>query len=312
MTNNPLGSLDALDGITLSELQHEAAFLTRKDRKYLLPLDAAETLLSCIDPAARVLEIDGLRHFHYRTPYFDDARHTAYLGAARRRPNRFKVRVRLYEESGDCLLEAKVRDARGRTVKHRTVHEPDRLHDLTQADREWLATLPQIGAVANDVEHCLTTRYLRTTLVLPRGEGRVTIDQDLVFTSRTGETGSLPGLLIVETKGAGGPTSVDRLFWRAGIRPVSISKFASGLSLLSPDLPANRWHRLRGQLASETVYSRPAATGPTSSRASAGAKSEIDASVMGSSTNWTWSIPIAASLRSSAASVSGSPGIGAI
>jgi hypothetical protein len=243
-----LAWLAALPPISLAELQAEAAFLTRWDRKYLVPVEAAGAVLAGIDPAVRVLEIDGRRSFGYLTPYFDDGAYAAYLRAARRRPNRFKVRTRLYTDSGVCRLEVKVRDARGRTVKHRIEHDaaPERLAD---AERAWLGGFPQVAPYADRLRHCLTTRYRRTTLVLPDGAGRVTIDRDLVFALPSGEARALPRHLVIETKGAGGPTAVDRLLWRHGFRPVSMSKFAAGLSLLVPELPANRWHRLRERLA---------------------------------------------------------------
>ena len=244
-----LERLDALPPISLAELQAEAAFLTRRDRKYLVPVDAAGAVLAGIDPAVRGLEIDGRRIFGYLTPYFDDGAYSAYLRAARRRPNRFKVRTRLYTDSGICHLEVKVRDARGRTVKHRIEHDPASPERLADAERAWLGAFPHVAPYADRLRHCMTTRYQRTTLVLPQGAGRVTIDRDLIFALPSGESYALPCHLVIETKGPGGPTSVDRLLWRHGFRPVSMSKFAAGLSLLVPELPANRWHRLRNQLA---------------------------------------------------------------
>ncbi len=250
MTNTivALERLDALLPISLTDLQAEAAFLTRRDRKYLVPVDSAGTLLAGLDPASRVLEIDGQRSFGYLTPYFDDHAYSAYLRAAHRRPNRFKVRNRLYTDSGICQLEVKVRDARGRTLKHRIEHDGASPEHLADAERAWLSTFPQVAPYADRLRHCLTTRYQRTTLVLPDGAGHVTIDRDLVFTLPSGELCALPRQLVIETKGAGRPTAVDRLLWRHGFRPVAISKFACGLILLVSELPANRWHRLRTRL----------------------------------------------------------------
>jgi hypothetical protein len=190
-----LEPLAQLSAISLEDLQAEAAFLTRRDRKYLVPNQAAESLLAGIDPETRVLEIDGQRCFGYLSPYFDDDAYSAYLSAARRRPQRFKVRTRLYTDSGLCLLEVKVRDARGHTVKHRIEHEADSPECIERAEREWLKDFPQVARYANGLRHCLTTRYRRTTLVLPNGSGRVTIDRDLVFALPHGEMRSLPGYL---------------------------------------------------------------------------------------------------------------------
>jgi hypothetical protein len=197
-----------------------------------------------------VLEIEGRRSFEYVTPYFDTRGYAAYLGAMRRRPNRFKVRARLYVDSGLCLLEVKLLDARGRTVKHRMLHDADRLTNPTASEREWLRGFPQVAPHTDGLRHCMTTRYHRVTLALPDGAGRVTLDRDLAFSRPDGKVKTLPQYLVVETKGPGGPTSVDRLLWRNGFRPVSISKFACGMSLLHPELPANRWHRLRDRLES--------------------------------------------------------------
>lgn len=244
-----MGPINLLPPISLAELQADAAFLTRRDRKYLVPVDAAGALLAGLDPVTRVLEIEGRRRFGYLTPYFDDGDYSAYLRAAHRRPNRFKVRTRLYVDSALCLLELKVRDSRGRTVKHRIQHEADSLESLVESERDWLTAFPQVGPYADGLRHCLTTRYHRVTLVLPGGAGRVTIDDDLVFELPSGEACFLGQFLVIETKGNGGPTSFDRLLWRHGYRPASMSKFACGLSLLVPELPANRWHRLRSRLA---------------------------------------------------------------
>jgi hypothetical protein len=253
--------LSHLASISLSELQTEAEFLTRADKKYLLPVEIAAQAILAAETGTRVLEIDGRHDFTYVSPYFDDARSTAYLSGARRRAGRFKVRTRLYRDSGLCMLELKVRDARGRTVKYRTSHDADALEFLREVDRDWLRTFSQVAPYADDLRHCMTTRYVRTTLALPDDRGRITIDRDLIFEIPNGDRRRLPGLVVIETKGPGKPTSFDRLLWRYGIRPQPMSKFNVGLSLLTPSLPANRWHRVRTRLdaiADRTPASPPA------------------------------------------------------
>ena len=243
------GVLESLPSISLADLQDEAAYLTRKDRKYVLPASDVETMLDGIADEMRVLEIDGQRLFGYRTPYFDDHELTAYFKALGRRPSRFKVRTRLYEDSGLRLLEVKLRDGRGRTVKHRREHEAACLERLSEDECAWLGEFPEVADHAERLRHCLTTFYRRTTLMLPGGAGRITIDRDLMFCLPDGQGVALPTLAIVETKGPGKATVVDRRLWRCGHRPTSISKFTMGLGLLTPDLRANRWHRLRNQLS---------------------------------------------------------------
>ena len=55
------------------------------------------------------------------------------------------------------------------------------------------------------------------------------------------------GLVVVETKSGQSPSIADRYLWRAGIRPSKISKYATGLAALNPQLPANKWQRTIGQ-----------------------------------------------------------------
>lgn len=253
MIASPLATWPA---VTLPELQAEAAFLTRRDRKYLVPAATLDHILEAVAAPPGVLEIAGLRSFTYTTTYFDDQERAAYFRALRKRPDRFKVRTRLYEESGIRLLEIKLRNARGWTVKERISHTGAALDTLTANERSWLGAFSQVGGRARHLQPCLTTRYRRSTLLLPGGEGRVTIDRDLTVITPDGAGLTIPGLVIVETKSGQPATAIDRLLWRSGIRPQSISKFTIGLALLEPTLPANRWHRVRTRLAAIAVPHR--------------------------------------------------------
>jgi hypothetical protein len=237
----------SLPGISLQELRDEAAFLTRKDRKYIVGTNELVELLRVVESGTRALEISGVRTFSYATQYFDDA-HTAYFRALRRRPDRFKVRTRFYEDSGECQLEVKLIDGRGRTVKSRMEHGGGTLDELSAADRAWLRSFAAVRPVALRLSPSVATHYRRSTLVFPGGTGRMTIDQHLTFIDLNGSMQQLDGHCVVETKGHGHPLPFDRLLWRAGFRPVPASKFALGVCLAHPELPANRWHRLRRRL----------------------------------------------------------------
>jgi hypothetical protein len=219
--------------IGLDEITASAALLTRLDRKYILPTDELPTLLERIGDDARVLEIEGRRAFGYRSLYFDTPELASYLGAARRRPRRFKVRTRSYLDTGLHVLERKTRDGRGTTIKERLPYGGDGT-SLGPADRALLA-IPAL-------RRTLVTRYRRTTLYLPATGSRVTVDTDLAWALPDGAAVRLPGRAIVETKCAPGTASaVDRLLWSLHHRPGAISKYATGLAALRPDLPANHW-----------------------------------------------------------------------
>jgi hypothetical protein len=230
--------------ISLEELVAEAGLLTRVDRKYVVPLDAAHRLLQQAPPDARVLEIEGRREFGYLSTYLDTPERHSYLSAGRSHRRRWKVRSRAYLDSGGSWLEVKTRGSRGRTVKERILHpDPAQGEGLTAEGRSFVGE--RIGVRRTDALHpVLDTSYRRTTLFLPSSASRMTVDTDLTWASRTnGRTLQRPALAIVETKTGSTPSSVDRLLWSHGHRPIRISKYGVGMAAVHPDLPRLKWHR---------------------------------------------------------------------
>jgi VTC domain len=236
-----LDALHRLDAIDLDELRALADLQTRRDRKYLVPTDYVSSLLERIP--GRALEIDGARSFRYESVYFDTPDLRCYFDAAQRRPRRFKVRTRSYLDGDDCMVEVKCRDSRDRTVKHRHPHSLDRRAELDDDARGFVRSLPPASAAADQLATSLTVSYRRATIVLRSGDARITIDGGLAWHQRDRRPLELPDLSIIETKTTGAPSPVDRLLWRDGHRPTVISKYCTGLAALSPDLPANKWHR---------------------------------------------------------------------
>ena len=134
------------------------------------------------------------------------------------------------------------------------------------------AAAHEVAAVLRPV---LDTTYQRTTLHLPRAEARATIDTALTwqrlgpapFTGASaatspgptgpqalhpshlaeaindGEPVAVADIAVVETKNPATPSPADRALWDAGHRPTRISKYATGMALLHPELPANKWYR---------------------------------------------------------------------
>ena len=210
--------------------------------------------MQALDPSLTVLEIGGRRRHRYDSTYLDTPELEAYWRAARRRRHRFKVRTRHYVDTDLAFTEVKTRGPRGSTVKSRVPSVPGASDvaplGLTTADDAFVGTeLARAGLAHVDVDGLvptLRTSYLRSTLWLPGSGARVTLDVDLSWSLPWDDTvGSVPGLAVVETKTAGASTGVDRALWSQGHRPVRISKYATGLALMLPDLPAHRWHRVR-------------------------------------------------------------------
>ncbi|MEV6300500.1 polyphosphate polymerase domain-containing protein [Actinoplanes sp. NPDC051861] len=226
--------------ISLEELVGQAELLTRLDRKYLIPAARLPDVLDRLPADVRMLEIGGERAFAYRSVYFDTAGLDSYLAAARRRRRRFKVRIRTYLDSGLDFLEVKTRAARGMTVKDRIPYAGDYASLGPHAG----PVLAGSGIPACDAEFrpVLATYYRRSTFFVPGTGSRVTVDSDLAWMLPDGSTVLMPDSVIVETKSARAASDVDRLLWSLHLRPCSISKYATGLAALRPDLPANRWH----------------------------------------------------------------------
>ncbi|MFE6971436.1 polyphosphate polymerase domain-containing protein [Isoptericola sp. NPDC057653] len=249
--------LAAGDPVTLEELDATAALQTRVDRKYVLtPAEVAAMLAALTAGSAhdapRVLEIGGDRSFTYASTYYDTADLLTFRQAARRRRRRFKVRTRTYVDTGNTtFLEVKTRAARGVTVKERCPWElaaPLEGAGLEFVD-DRLAAARLDAPPSADLAPVLRSVYRRTTVLLP--DARLTLDTGLRWhldgpgapdDVRTADVGDL---VVVETKAGTAPSSADRALWRAGHRPDRISKYATGLATLRPDLPDHPWRRLR-------------------------------------------------------------------
>ncbi|MBW9093337.1 polyphosphate polymerase domain-containing protein [Microbacterium jejuense] len=241
-------ALGRFDPVMLEELVAEASLLTRVDRKYVVPRADLDAIVAAIDPRTRVLEIDGAREFAYESVYFDTPDLLSFRMAAQPRRRRFKLRTRSYLDTGTSYLEIKTRGARGTTVKDRGEYDPrhrDRLTDDARDDvADALATIGVASERADELDATLMTRYRRATLLAPGASGRATVDTALEWIEPDGSGFALPEVAIVETKSGARPSEVDRALWRAGHRPATVSKYATGLAALHPDLPRNRWSRL--------------------------------------------------------------------
>ena len=217
--------VDSLQSVGLTELNSHASLLTRKDRKYLVPLAVARRLVEEND--LHVLEIDGRRTFRYESVYFDTADRVSYLAAAHRRRRRFKVRTRSYVDSATCLLEVKTRERRGLTIKHRIPYEFEARRSLTGEARDFIAGFDAIAPFIDDLRPSLTTRYRRTTLLETGSASRITVDTDLECLAPDGSSVTLPTMAVVVLPHPEGPMKLvtrcrmmDRLtFCRARVSP---------------------------------------------------------------------------------------------
>jgi hypothetical protein len=228
--------------LSLGVLTETAGMLTRIDRKYIVDHDVVRGLAAHWSDTLAVLEIDGRRSFAYSSVYFDTDDLALHRAAATHRRHRFKVRTRTYSDSGITMLEVKVKDGRGRTVKHRIDHDPDRASELTDTGAAFVAELTGDGAIVERLRPSLTTEYRRSTVVDLAAGMRATVDHGLVCTAPDGRSVTFDPV-IIETKSGQAASEIDRWLWHQHIRPTRISKYCTALAVLHPGLPDNTWHR---------------------------------------------------------------------
>ena len=232
-------AVNRMPTIRLADLDAAAPLLVRRDRKYLVPVSDAGSLMEHLGQSARILSIDRLRSFRYESVLLRHARTcdvprcpstTAPVqgsdqGLSRQRPmparSQDPGRAGSDSEGADRLL-----------IELRTV--------LNDEAREFVTACRLIGEAAGSLGPVLTTRYLRSTLLLPEGV-RVTVDLDFEAQVPDGRMVTLPGMAVVETKSRRVPSAADRWLWELGHRPLRVSKFGTSLAALETWLPANKW-----------------------------------------------------------------------
>ncbi|MEU5256344.1 polyphosphate polymerase domain-containing protein [Streptomyces longwoodensis] len=259
--------LSALRGATLAEVDAAAALQHRVDRKYLIPLAQARTLVRLLADRHHVLDLAGRRTTSYLSTYFDTEQLAAWHAHVQGRRRRWKVRTRLYAEDGLCRVEVKTKDGRGATVKH-ALQVPAAAYGALdgQAAAFVNEVLERSGIPVTTAElaPAAEIRYARAALADLDCGTRVTLDG--ILTCHHGDrTAALDAAhALVETKGGTQLTTADRLLLRLGARPVPLSKYIVGQSLLTPGLPDNDIRRL-----ARTHFTTEATPAPLLERTSA-------------------------------------------
>jgi hypothetical protein len=90
------GTVDALEPISLADLDAIAALQVRNDRKYVVNDTIVDHMLCELAGGLQILQIDGLRAFNYRSVYFDtsnfDLHHAAAASKCERGPTKTRRR----------------------------------------------------------------------------------------------------------------------------------------------------------------------------------------------------------------------------
>jgi hypothetical protein len=225
---------------SLNDLKN-AGLMNRVDTKYLLPITDLVKLLTVLEPIYTVLEIDFSRLFSYRNTYFDTPEFGFYLMHHNGKQNRFKIRHRLYVDSGDLYVE----------VKHKTnkrVTQKDRvLIDGNNSSRDRINALvsrPFEGS-RTPLFESLVCSYTRIAMANENNGERVTLDFNLSFTNPNQmQIKQSNPVLIAEVKRENhkAPSKFMDLMDCYRHKPVSFSKYCIGCAQVhSEHLKTNRF-----------------------------------------------------------------------
>jgi len=241
--------LDTLQTVTLEELAGNLQ--DRYDEKYILPEALFREFLMQVRDYYRLLEVDGVKDYRYRSSYLDLQGFPMFLAHHNGKKDRYKVRYRRYVDSGKVYLEVKHKINKGKTLKSRM--EVDREKEKPEGE--------EIGFLRERTPYdpllmqlMLKVSFSRITLAAPGGMERITYDHGLHFNA-LGEEKDLPGLGVLEIKHSGRKnySPMTALLKHYRIFPRGFSKYCTGILLFYPGVKYNRFKPML-RLIKENYY----------------------------------------------------------
>jgi hypothetical protein len=217
--------------VRLNEMNH-VSLMNRVERKFIFPVKLIPEILDNLKFDYMALDIERSRSFRYHTTYLDTKEMFFLNQQVNGKLNRFKIRYRVYEDSGLSFLEIKKRTNRNSTLKWRIKN------DLTCVDPdengvEFIDSC--LNYYPEGLRPVLINRFSRSTLVGISSGERLTIDYNIGFTSIEGKTVELPFLAIAEVKKEriSTQTPVNITMKKFGVKPCGFSKYSIGNVLVN-------------------------------------------------------------------------------
>ena len=228
--------LNRFKTVDLKEM-NKAAFMNRIDNKFLLNQSKLPAILEELTKHYYLLEINAQVNHSYTSLYFDTNNLDMYLNHHNKRLNRYKIRQRRYNTTGESFLEIKKKNNKGEIRKKRV-----RIGSVSK-------TIPykKIDFVIENLPYSLlqlrptlSNEFYRFTLTNLARNQRITIDTNIDLNDGLFNK-CLDGLVIVEVKSD--KNSLDKTIFHVlkkhGAYPERISKYCIGMALLHPELKQN-------------------------------------------------------------------------
>ena len=222
--------LDSFDAIDIS-LSADKSLQTRYDRKFTIKASLLPLILSEINKEYQCQTINGLKISTYESNYYDSTDLQAYHHTRIKRPNRFKIRRRLYHNGNLSFLEIKKKVKGGKTVKQRVASSDD----INNEDS--ISFLNENNINASNLNHVINVFYDRFTLISNTNNERVTIDKDIFYECNANKT-SLENIAIIEIKQEKitNNSKLYRVLSSMNLRPLSFSKYCLGMGLMNQEI----------------------------------------------------------------------------
>lgn len=230
---------DQLNGFTRIDLEemNQARLMNRLDNKFVINREQLEQIIPELSSNYSILEINNSVNHSYTSFYYDTPGLDMYLSHHNKRVNRYKIRQRLYNTSGDSFLEIKFKNNKGVTKKTR-VETDGEFKSIPYSHYNFIKDNSTYNALM--LQRVLENNFDRFTLTNEKRNQRITIDTDLSFWLNNKPL-SVPNLVVVEVKSTRDdidPT-IYNLLRQFHIHPAGMSKYSIGLAMLKPDLKQN-------------------------------------------------------------------------
>ena len=237
--------LNQYETVSLEYLNERALLQNRIDKKFVLPFATLTKILQECKNEYYVLNIDGNCIFDYTNLYYDTPGLKYYHQHHSGRANRYKIRERIYENSGSQFIEVKQKKSNGKTYKYRVASEN------FEQSLEFLNQFSDINSTK--LINTLKNNFKRITLLHKSKVEKVTIDFNINF-----EIGadliSYDNILIAEIKTENN-SNIDfcKIMKSYSVREGALSKYCLGMISLNNNIKHNNFKYLFSKIKKQDL-----------------------------------------------------------
>jgi hypothetical protein len=230
--------------ITLPQMK-DIHLMDRLDFKFVAPVSLLPDLLEGMESDFMVQEVNDKRISPYATQYFDTPDMGFFVMHQNGKLNRQKIRIRSYLDSNISFLEVKNKNNKGRTKKHRTSFDSQRVDSVEGLNEKKNFLVDHSVFDVNSLVPTLENSFRRITLVNNKKTERITIDTNLSFSNfKTHRKKDLDPFMILELKQDGWIHSHFRdVVSSLNIKQSSFSKYCIGIVLTDSEAKYNRFKK---------------------------------------------------------------------